>query len=385
MGSNMAEAHPVGFQWVMEAKARGTQVVHIDPRFTRTSAVADTYVPLRAGTDIAFLGGVINYILSNELDFREYVTAYTNASFIVDEDFQDTEDLDGLFCGYDHGDRVLRPVDLALRGDEPTRAAARTPRTTAHRMQHGSGGPPFEGDAGDIAERPDAAAPALRLPDPQAALRPLHAGDGRGDLRRAAEEFLQVADDWAENSGRERTPRSCTRVAGPSTRSACSTSAPAAIIQLLLGNMGRPGGGIMAMRGHASIQGSTDIPDAVQPAARLPARCRTRGSTGRCRSTSTRITGEKQKGFWRNADAYMVSLLKEYWGDAATADNDFCFDYLPRLDGDHGTYRTVMDMVDGRCSATSCSGRTRRSARRTAGCSGSGWPTSTGWWSATSR
>ena len=101
MGSNMAEAHPVGFQWVMEAKARGTRIVHIDPRFTRTSAVADRHVPLRAGSDIAFLGGVINYILTNELDFREYVVAYTNASFLVDESFKDTEDLDGLFSGYD--------------------------------------------------------------------------------------------------------------------------------------------------------------------------------------------------------------------------------------------------------------------------------------------
>src|SRR5512139_1969704 len=97
----MAEAHPVGFQWVIEAKARGAKVVHIDPRFTRTSALADTHLTLRAGSDIAFLGGVINYILSNELDFREYVTAYTNASFLVDERYQDTEDLDGLFSGYD--------------------------------------------------------------------------------------------------------------------------------------------------------------------------------------------------------------------------------------------------------------------------------------------
>ena len=97
----MAEAHPVGFQWVMEAKARGAKVIHVDPRFTRTSAVADAYVPIRAGSDIAFLGGVINYILGNEKDFREYVVAYTNASFIVSEDYQDTEDLAGLFSGYD--------------------------------------------------------------------------------------------------------------------------------------------------------------------------------------------------------------------------------------------------------------------------------------------
>jgi formate dehydrogenase major subunit len=89
----MAEAHPVGFQWVMEAKARGAKVIHIDPRFTRTSALADQYVPLRVGSDIAFLGGVINYILENDLAFKEYVVAYTNAPTIVSEQFRDTDDL----------------------------------------------------------------------------------------------------------------------------------------------------------------------------------------------------------------------------------------------------------------------------------------------------
>jgi formate dehydrogenase major subunit len=97
----MAECHPVGFQWVMEAKARGAKVIHIDPRFTRTSAVADQHVPIRVGSDIAFLGGIVRYILDNELDFREYVVAYTNAATILREDFVDTEDLDGLFSGYD--------------------------------------------------------------------------------------------------------------------------------------------------------------------------------------------------------------------------------------------------------------------------------------------
>src|SRR3978361_62695 len=101
MGSNMAEAHPVAFQWVMEAKKSGARVVHVDPRFTRTSALADSYVRIRAGTDIAFLGGVVNHVLSNDLHFREYVAAYTNAAFLVNEGFADTEDLDGLFSGYD--------------------------------------------------------------------------------------------------------------------------------------------------------------------------------------------------------------------------------------------------------------------------------------------
>jgi len=100
-GSNMAECHPVGFQWVMEAKERGAKLIHIDPRFTRTSAVADLHVPIRAGSDIVFLGAIVNHILSNGREFRDYVTAYTNASTIVSEDFADTEDLDGLFSGWD--------------------------------------------------------------------------------------------------------------------------------------------------------------------------------------------------------------------------------------------------------------------------------------------
>src|SRR3712207_1004678 len=101
----MAECHPVGFQWVMEAKARGAKIVHIDPRFTRTSAVADLHVPIRVGTDIAFLGGLIKYVLDHELYFREYVVAYTNAAALVGKEFVDTEELEGLFSGFapEHG------------------------------------------------------------------------------------------------------------------------------------------------------------------------------------------------------------------------------------------------------------------------------------------
>src|ERR1700742_1750126 len=100
-GSNMAECHPVGFQWVMEAKKRGAKIIHVDPRFTRTSAVADLHVPLRAGSDIAFFGAIVNYILETEKFFREYVVTYTNAATILRDDFQDTEELDGVFSGYD--------------------------------------------------------------------------------------------------------------------------------------------------------------------------------------------------------------------------------------------------------------------------------------------
>src|ERR1700691_1916608 len=100
-GSNMAECHPVGFQWVAEAKARGARVIHIDPRFTRTSAVADKHIPIRAGSDVVLLGALINYVLANDLWFKEYVIAYTNAATLVNEDFRDTEELGGLFSGFD--------------------------------------------------------------------------------------------------------------------------------------------------------------------------------------------------------------------------------------------------------------------------------------------
>src|SRR6202035_6099759 len=100
-GSNMAECHPVGFQWVMEAKTRGAKVIHVDPRFTRTSAVADLHVPLRAGSDIVLLGALINSVLTSGKFFRDYVVNYTNAATIIGEDFKDIEDLDGLFSGFD--------------------------------------------------------------------------------------------------------------------------------------------------------------------------------------------------------------------------------------------------------------------------------------------
>src|ERR671926_407302 len=101
MGSNMAEQHPVGFQWVIEAKERGARVLHVDPRYTRTSAMADRHVPIRAGTDIAFLGGLIRYVIETDSFFRDYVVNYTNAATIINEDFKDTEDLDGVFSGFD--------------------------------------------------------------------------------------------------------------------------------------------------------------------------------------------------------------------------------------------------------------------------------------------
>src|SRR5882757_2192734 len=147
-GSNMAECHPVGFQWVMEAKARGATVIHIDPRYTRTSAVADLHVPLRAGSDIVLLGGLINYVLTSGKYFREYVLNYTNASTIVGEDFRDTEDLDGLFSGFNPEDNSYDIETWAYEGAEVAAAAGAREhqessagvRQAARGEAHGSGG-----------------------------------------------------------------------------------------------------------------------------------------------------------------------------------------------------------------------------------------------------
>src|SRR5919202_4537742 len=123
MGSNMAENHPVGFQWVMEAKRRGAKIIHVDPRFTRTSAMANLHVPIRVGSDIAFLGGIVNYIITNERYFRDYVVHFTNAPVLVSEDYQDTEDLDGLFSGGEAEKGEYNPESWAYEGTEVAPAA----------------------------------------------------------------------------------------------------------------------------------------------------------------------------------------------------------------------------------------------------------------------
>jgi formate dehydrogenase major subunit len=344
----MAEAHPVGFQWVMAAKERGAKIIHVDPRFTRTSAHADTFVPIRAGSDIAFLGGVINYILSNEKDFREYVVAYTNASFLVSEDFQDTEDLDGLFSGYDSETATYDPTSWQYAGpngqDQEQPQQEQKEHGAAHRF--GAGGPPLENGATGIPRDPT-------LQHPRCVYQVLkrHFARYTPELVErvcgvSPEQLREVCETWTASSGRERTTALVYAVGWTQHSVGVQNIRAAAIIQLLLGNMGRPGGGIMAMRGHASIQGSTDIPtlyNLLPGYLPMPSASSHRDLAEYVQS----IIGRKQKGHWRRAEAYIVSLLKEYWGDAARPENDFCYDYLPRLTGDHGTYRTAMDMIDG--------------------------------------
>jgi formate dehydrogenase major subunit len=343
----MAEAHPVGFQWVMEAKLRGAKVIHVDPRFSRTSAMADLHVPIRAGSDIAFLGGIINYILSNGREFREYVTAFTNAPVILRDDFQDTEDLDGLFSGFDPDTGRYDPSSWMYEGmDVPSGMGERVKVSHAAAGEtHGSGGATLSHG------HPPAMDPTLE--DPRCVFQVLKRHYSRYTpevVERVcgipAETFLEVAEALCRNSGRDRTSAVVYSVGWTQHSVGVQYIRTASIIQLLLGNMGRPGGGILALRGHASIQGSTDIPTLYNLLpGYLPMPHAGDHQTLKDYLDDVRLPA----GFFGKVDDYAISLLKAYFGDAATADNDFCFGHLPKLTGDHSIFPAVMGMLDGWC------------------------------------
>ena len=343
----MAECHPVGFQWVMEAKARGAKVFHIDPRFTRTSAVADKHVPVRAGSDIVLLGALVNHVLTGEHDFREYVLAYTNAPVVLNKDFKDTEDLDGLFSGYDEDKREYDPTTWSYKDAEEESAGEH--RAESERSHEHGPGAAYEATPSETG-RPPNTDDTLRHPNCVYQVLKRHFARYTPELVQemcgiSAEDFAEIAGAIVANSGRERTTAFVYSVGWTQHTVGAQYIRTAAILQLLLGNIGRPGGGILALRGHASIQGSTDIPTLFNllPGYLPMPYAHEHETLG---TYLERAAGDT--GFWGNKRAYMVSLLKAWWGDAATEDNDFCFDYLPRLTGDHGTYQTVLDQIAGK-------------------------------------
>jgi formate dehydrogenase major subunit len=343
-GSNMAECHPVGFQWVTEAKARGARIIHVDPRFTRTSAIAHRHIPIRAGSDVVLLGALIKYVLDNDLWFSEYVVAYTNAATIVSENYRDTEELGGLFSGFDPetGQYDLSTWAYATHeGDDTEHGATAAARAAGE--AYGSGGPPLETaevQRDETLQHPRTVFQILKRHFARYTPAMVHEVCGI-----TPDDFAYLATSITENSGRDRTTCFAYAVGWTQHTLGAQFIRTSAILQLLLGNMGRPGGGIMALRGHASIQGSTDIPTLFNLLpGYLPMPMVGRHDT--LQEYLDAISSKQQKGYWADADAYTVSLLKAWWGDAARADNDWAYDYLPRLSGPHGTYQTVRDMLE---------------------------------------
>ncbi len=365
-GSNMAENHPVAFRWPMQAKLKGAKLIHVDPRFTRTSAVADIHAPIRSGSDVAFLGGLVNHVLQSERwntdpFFKEFVVSYTNAATIIGEAFKDTEDLDGVFSGlmqYTPGIREW-PLDgfVGQYNQGTWKYAAPGPgRVSAPPPS----GPPFDPLVRSLLTPPPQRDDTLQHPRTVFQIVKRHFSRYTPEMVErvtgcSKETFRQVADTILANSGRDRTTSFAYAVAwtqhtnGPQTIGCC------ALLQLLLGNIGRPGAGIMALRGHASIQGSTDVPTlyhSIHGYMNAPSALKKHDSL-----RDWLLAETTPRGYWANTPKFMVSYLKSMYGAAATKDNDFGYDWHPKIIGDHSHLPMFVAMNEGRVKGLLCVGQ----------------------------
>lgn len=367
-GSNFAEAHPVGFRWVMAAKERGATIIHVDPHFSRTSQMADIYAPIRCGTDIAFLGGLINYVLQNELYFKEYVLAYTNATAIISDDFKDTEELAGVFSGLkdDHSaynteswQYKLTPEAQRFKDQGKDAQHPENPSTSSRKEVH-SGQHDEQQSMPDTQEgqgllfhaHPSEIQHDGTMQDPRCVLQILKRHYARYTPEMVEQVcgvpqnlFYKIADALVKNSGRERTTNISYAVGWTQHTVGVQMIRTAGVLQLLLGNMGRPGGGIMALRGHANIQGSTDIPtlyNLLPGYLTMPSALRDEFDYETYMDHNAQETG-----WWTNYPKYFISLMKAWYGDAATKENNWAYNYLPKVVGNHSDLQMFVNMKDG--------------------------------------
>ena len=341
MGSNMAENHPIAFRFVVQAKEKGATVIHVDPRFTRTSALADIYAPIRTGSDIAFLGGIIHYLLENDLWFKEYALNYTNIATIIDERFKDADQGDGVFSGWSGDKRAYTYKSWQYQGEAvPSSLAEHSVNTTesfSEKTKRMEAGPPPQDRT---LQHPNCVYQILRRHYARYTPEMVERVTGCPQAI-----FVKIAEALARNSGRERTSAFCYAVAWTHHTTGVQIIRTAGIIQALLGNAGRPGGGILALRGHCSIQGSTDVPTLYnmlptylpQPQAYKPHDTFDKYLRGETTPT----------GWWHNFPKYAVSLLKAWYGEYSRADNDWGYDWLPKIVGDHSQLPMTLAMRDG--------------------------------------
>ena len=329
MGGNAAEAHPCGFKWVTEAKAnRGAKLIVVDPRFNRSASVADLYAPIRQGTDIAFLSGLINYCIQNDKVQWDYVKTFTNASFIVNADFGYK---DGLFTGYDEAKRDYNKstweYDVGPDGYAVIDDTLQNPRCVWNLLKEHV---------------------ALYTPEMVERI-----------CGTPKEKFLQVAELVSSCSAPNKVMTSMYALGWTQHSKGAQNIRTMAMLQLILGNIGMRGGGVNALRGHSNIQGLTDVgllsnslPGymnlAVDGEPTLDAYMSTRGY---------KPLRPNQTSYWQNYRKFLVSFLKAMWGPAATPENDFAFDWLPKLDvPNYDILRTFELMKQGKFNAYLCQG-----------------------------
>ncbi len=368
MGGNPAENHPCGFKWVVEAKRnRNAKVIVVDPRFTRTASQADQFLQIRAGSDIAFLGGLINYAIENNRFAKEYLVNYTNAAFIIKEGFKLPED--GLYSGFNEqtraydkstwnyeegGDLTGKPVVAAATGG--THAAVAAPKMVAAKLA-------APGKAAPPPSLPPNIAYDLSLQHPRCVFQLLKKQYSRYTPEMVEritgipkEQFLKAADTFTSirKDGDTKKVATVIYAVGWTQHSfGTQTIRTAAMLQLLMGNVGRAGGGINALRGHSNIQGATDMAgifDILPGYLKMPASADTD-----LQAYLSRITPKPAKpkewdsfNYWSNTPAFMTSFLKAMYGDAAKKENDFAFHYLPKIDRKYSWVEIWDDMYNGK-------------------------------------
>jgi len=297
--SNMAENHPVGFWWVMEAKKRGAKLIHVDPRYTRTSALADLHVPLRSGTNIVFFGGLIRYAMAHNKIQRDYVVEYTNASFLIDPNFKGPADLGGLFAGFDPQERKYDRATWKYQVDQQ-----------------------------GVSKRDKS------LQDPQCVYQILKRQYARYTpemVERVCgipkKTFVQAAEMFCSTGAKDKSGSITYALNLTQHTNGVQNIRALCMLQLMLGNVGVPGGGVVALRGHANVQGATDLAVLYQDLPGYMAQpLRDPHPTFK-----DYIEKETPKAsFWINKPKFFVSLLKAWYGDAATKETDWAYDYLPK-------------------------------------------------------
>jgi len=331
MGGNPAENHPVGFKWFMEAKkTRGAKLVAVDPRFTRTAAAADLYAPVRAGSDIAFLLGIIRYAIENKRYHEDYVKVHTNGPYIIGEKFEFNE---GLFSGFDPGKAEYDKTAWAYEADPKTKAYGVDPTLQNPRCVFQLLKKHVERYTPEIVER------ICGTPK---------------------EKYLKVCEIVTSTGVPEKAGTITYALGWTQHSTAVQMIRAAAMLQLLLGNVGRPGGGVNAFRGHSNIQGATDIAGTFEI---LPGYLKTpagpQQTLAQYLEAATPTTLNKEAwasmNYWSNYPKFMVSLLKAQYGKAATKENDFGYSWLPKVDGNYSWMYICDDMYRG--SSTRAGGK----------------------------
>jgi formate dehydrogenase major subunit len=364
MGGNPAENHPCGFKWAIEAKrTRNAKMIVVDPRFTRTAATSDLFCQIRAGADIAFLGGVIRYAIENNRIAHDELVNYTNAAFIVKEGFKLPED--GLYSGFDEGSKTYDRSSWTYEyGDDKGGVTAAPPAPPAPHTATTAApaGPPPVGSAKPLPGLPPKVAYDLTLQHPRCVFQLLKQQYSRYTPEMVEritgipkEQFLKAADTFTSlrtNGDMKKVGTILYAVGWTQHSFGTQIIRTAAMLQLMLGNVGRAGGGINALRGHSNIQGATDMGgvfDVLPGYVKVPNPTDTDLAAWLKRITPTASKPEPWDSFnyWSNTPKFAISYLKALYGDAATKENDYAFEYMPKVDRNYSWTQIWDNMYRG--------------------------------------